>query len=103
MSRRPRAERTPRLTHAGETYLAARDVAITMVRAGSPISEAWIAGFCDGVETERQAIHGERQDAERLAGVARNERCLRRERARIAEEIAVTAAREIGGDGEADE
>lgn len=100
---RPKAARVPRLTPAGETYLAARDVAITMVRAGTPVSEAWIAGFMDGVETERQAIHAERQDAERLAGVARNERRDRQDRARLAEQIALTAAREVGGEGEADE
>lgn len=100
---RPKAARAPRLSAAGETYLAARDVAITMVRAGTPVSEAWIAGFMDGVETERQAIHAERQDAERLAGVARNERRGRQDRARLAEEIAITAAREVGGEGEADE
>lgn len=100
---RPKVARVPRLTPAGETYLAARDVAITMVRAGTPVSEAWVAGFCDGVEAERQAIHAERQDAERLAAVARNERRGRQDRARLADEIALTAAREVGGEGEADE
>lgn len=87
----------PRLTPAGETYLAARDVAITMVRAGSPISEAWIRGFLDGIEAARVAVHEERQAADRLAGVARNERRAWLDRVRIDGEIARTGAEDQEG------
>lgn len=43
------SRRRPRLTPRGETYLAARDLAITMARADTPTSRAWLEGFLDGI------------------------------------------------------
>lgn len=43
------SNRRPRLTPRGETYLAARDLAITMARADTPTSRAWLEGFLDGI------------------------------------------------------
>ena len=53
------SSRRPRLTPRGETYLAARDLAITMARADTPTSRAWLEGFIDGmrmVDAERVRV-----------------------------------------------
>jgi hypothetical protein len=90
------SNRRPRLTPRGETYLAARDLAITMARADTPTSRAWLEGFLDGMRAHDAEQRAERASADRLDDLARGEAHAAKERAAMVERMARGAAEEAG-------
>lgn len=89
--------RRPRLTPRGETYLAARDLAITMARADTPTSRAWLAGFLDGIRAHEAEQLRERDVADRMTFVSLDVRA-EGDKARADAATAARAAAEEAGE-----
>lgn len=90
------SNRRPRLTPRGETYLAARDLAVTMARADTPTSRAWLEGFLDGIRAHDAELQRERAVASRMHETTLAERDGLRDARKLDADHARALAEEIG-------
>ncbi len=94
------SSRRPRLTPRGETYLAARDLAITMARADTPTSRAWLEGFIDGMRAHDVEAARARATVDNVSAVTVTERTMNRNLRKVDEANARALAQAEAADEE---